>query len=97
MTYKYTKGSFLWNKISGNIVKNNADTNTLDSNIWEIWTPKVGEWCWFTNIGDIELDISPHIGNLSYTSDYYDLCEPYMKSLPFGMDKRWNRILDYAK
>lgn len=91
MKYEYVKGCFLRNKISGNVVKLRQDTNTLDLNIWEIWKPRDGEWCWFCNISDITLDISPHIGrygNMSYTLDYYDLCEPWTKNLPFGMDER---------
>lgn len=88
MIYEYKKDQFLRNKISGNIVQLKQDTNKLDLNIWEIWAPRDGEYCWFTNTGDLELNISPHLGNygvLSYTLDYYDLCEPWTKNLPFGM------------
>ena len=89
MNYIYKKDQFLRNKISGNVTKLRQDANTLDSNIWEIWKPKDGEWCWFCNRGDIEIGISPHIGKygyLSYTLDYYELCEPWTKNLPFNMD-----------
>ena len=40
------------------------------------------------NLKDLDLNISPHLGKygvLSYTLDYYDLCEPWTKNLPFGM------------
>lgn len=88
MNYIYKKDQFLRNKISGNIVQLRQDTNKLDLNIWEIWTPRDGEYCWFANTCDLDLNISPHLGKygvLSYTLDYYDLCEPWTKNLPFGM------------
>ena len=40
------------NKISGNIVKINQDTNMILEDIWEAWVPKFGELCWFWNSGD---------------------------------------------
>ena len=51
----------------------------------ELWKPKVGEWCWFWNQSDINLSISPHIGqygNLSYSLEFYDNCEPFIGQLP---------------
>ena len=51
----------------------------------ELWHPKVGEWCWFWNQSDINLSISPHIGqygNLSYSLEFYDNCEPFIGQLP---------------
>ena len=57
---------------------------TLDSD-WVAWQPKVGEWCWFWNQSDINLSISPHIGqygNLSYSLEFYDNCEPFIGQLP---------------
>lgn len=89
MIYEYKKDQFLRNKISGNIVQLRQDTNILDLNIWESWVPRDGEYCWFANEGDLELNISPHIGKygyLSYTLEYYDLCEPWKLNLPFGMN-----------
>ena len=52
MEHKYKKDSFLRNKISGNIVKIRADTNTIMKDVWEVWKPKYGELCWFWNTGD---------------------------------------------
>ena len=51
----------------------------------ELWQPKLGEWCWFWNQSDINLSISPHIGqygNLSYSLEFYDNCEPFIGQLP---------------
>lgn len=51
----------------------------------ELWQPKVGEWCWFWNSADIELSISPHLGqygNLSYSLEFYENCEPFIGQLP---------------
>ena len=45
MNYKFLKGSFLRSKLSNSIVKLNQDTNTIDENIWELWYPKVNEYC----------------------------------------------------
>ena len=55
---------------------------------YELWQPKVGEWCWFWNQSDINLSISPHIGqygNLSYSLEFYDNCEPFIGKLPTNL------------
>lgn len=49
MNYKYKKDYFLRNKISGAVVRIFVDTNKIDENIWEIWNPKEGDFCWFFN------------------------------------------------
>jgi hypothetical protein len=68
MTYKYKKDSFLRNKVSGAAVKIFVDTNKIDENIWEIWTPKQGELCWFWNNGDKY----PTLSKLESFTDYGD-------------------------
>lgn len=45
MNYKFLKDTFLRNKISNSITKLRQDTNTIDERIWELWHPKVGEYC----------------------------------------------------
>ena len=45
MNYKFLKDTFLRNKLSNATIKLNQDTNTIDEKIWELWYPKVGEYC----------------------------------------------------
>lgn len=86
---EYKKGQFLRNKKTQKICKMYWDTKFINEDIWELWVPNEGEWCWFCNNGDVENGISPRIGKyglMSYTLEYYDLCEPWNKNLPFDME-----------
>lgn len=93
MEYKYKKGQFLRNKISGNVVKINQDTNMILEEVWEAWAPKPGEWCYFLEDKDSKYPIlakySCMINSTRYSTEFgdecYDLCEPYTKNLPFGL------------
>jgi len=51
----------------------------------KLWKPKQGEWCWFWDENSKSLMKSPLIGRygeLSWTLEYYDFCEPFCGSLP---------------
>lgn len=78
MEYKYKNGSFLRNKISGNTVKMNWDTNYINEDIWEAWTPRDGELCWFWNTGDKYPTLSRLVRINTY--DNYDAETPWYKT-----------------
>ena len=84
MEYKYKKGQFLRNKISGNTVKMNWDTNYINEDIWEAWAPKSGEWCYFLENEDSKYPILAKYST-EFGDDSYDFCEPYTRNLPFGL------------
>ena len=81
MTYEYKKDQFLRNKISGNIVQLRQDTNKLDLNIWEIWMPRDGEWCWSKGTM-VRAFIFRWTKEHVFEEDRY---EPWTKNLPFGI------------
>ena len=71
--------------IFGTYTNTKGQANLLYSEECMPWQPKVSEWCWFWNQSDINLSISPHIGqygNLSYSLEFYDNCEPFIGQLP---------------
>lgn len=90
--HKYKAGQYLRNKISGNICKCHADTSFIDENIWEAWTPKEGEWCWFYNDEanfplDFVLDKFLKMSNWNdyitdCSVDYFTYCKPFIGELP---------------
>jgi hypothetical protein len=59
--------------------------NPTHSKYDEPWHPQYGEPCWFWDKDQLNNHGTPHFGTygiLSYTLDFYDFCEPFIKDYP---------------
>lgn len=89
---KYLAGTFLRNKTQGNVCKLMWDQNFINEDIWELWEPNEGDWCWFCEEPenfplDFVLDKflrKDHIGNYKtfYNGASFEYCFPFLGELP---------------
>ena len=91
--YKYKSGTILRNKISNEISTVESNTNMISEHVWEIWSPKQGEWCWFYDDElnfplDFVLDKFDRMNRFNqyvthHGDEWFDYCKPFIGELPF--------------
>ena len=79
---EYKKGQFLRNKKTQKICKMYWDTKFVNEDIWELWVPKEGEWCWSKGTM-VRAFIFQWTKEHIFEEDRY---EPWNKNLPFDME-----------